>query len=147
MNEIELSKLPKDLIIDILLKLNEGNFYKIVLKDFNEETVQEYYVKCVSEDDVIQYIPRCEEIKLSILKIWKEQHEKPSNCMFYLNLKNGKIYYLNYRRHNWSPLEWKQIRDEEFDTMAYEHFHQLFYDLFVEYISIKKIDILEMISK
>lgn len=152
MNRIELSKLPKELIIEILLKVNEWNFYKVSIRDeYREESLQEFYVKCACEDDVIKMIPQCDEIKRGIIKFWKDcRFDGYSYFQFFINHNNDELSICNCRYISPNPEEWRPATIEEFDTLAYQLFDQPFRDwliVFPEDISIKKINILEMISK
>ena len=47
MNRMELSKCPRDVLIEILLKTNKWEYYKIRIGDIN---VNEFYVKCKSKE-------------------------------------------------------------------------------------------------
>ena len=152
MDIVQLSKLPKELIIDILFKVNEGNFYKVSIRDeYREESLQEFYVKCISEDDIIKMIPQCDEIKRGIIKFWRDyRFDDYSYFQFFTNHNNDELSICNCRYISPNSEEWRPVKIEEFDALVYQLFDQPFKDwliVFPEDISIKKIDVLEMISK
>ena len=113
MNRMELSKLSKDMLIEILLKANKWEYYKIVVKD------QEFYVKCRSKDEVTKIMTENDDIKSCILDYWQ------TFKVLYNNITNEIIFY-SYHGGGTPAKEWRSITiDEDFKSIMSPRFSEL----------------------
>ena len=98
MLQARLSKLPKDLLIKILLKVKEETIYKLKIREeYNKKHT--FYVKATSRNDVIEKIRKNKEIRSVFIELWKNESEYSDICL-YINIETGQIKRCNYRYMN-----------------------------------------------
>ena len=139
MNEIELSKLPKEIIIKILLQVNDVKHYNVRIH--YDGYKKDYYVKAVNKSDVIGIISKIDAIKGEIIKCWKNW-EYETGRVFYVREKGDKMRFT--KRNNLSSRQgWIIIENTRLIEMATEHFDKMlkeYLDTGYSYaVSIKKI--------
>ena len=119
MNRMELSKLSKDMLIEILLKANKWEYYKIVVKD------HEFYVKCRSKDEVTKIMTENDDIKSCIIDYWKTFKNHYDLDILYNNITNEIIFY-SYHGGGTPAKEWRSITiDEDFKSIVSSRFSEL----------------------
>ena len=94
MNQMQLSKLSKDMIIEILLKTNQWEFYKIDIRNWSSY-IGTFYVKCRSKDEVMKIMTESEDIKCAIMKFWKTFDD---DVDILVNNDTNEIFFYSY--HN-----------------------------------------------
>ena len=141
MLQARLSKLPKDLLVKILLTVKEEKIYKLKIRE--EYKKRTFYVKATSRDDVIEKIRNNKEIRSVLIELWKNECDHSDICL-YINIETGQIKRCNYRCMNHVLLmSWYVLQDFDLLEMQFD-------DLFHDYmgrenqttISIKKIKLI-----
>ena len=94
MLQAKLSVLPKDILIKILLKVKEEKIYKVKIRNGHKKDT--FYVRARSRDDVIEKMRNNEEIRYTILEMFKDESEHSDICL-YVNMHTQKVQRLNYR--------------------------------------------------
>ena len=144
MDRLHLSKLPKDIIIEILLKVNEYKIYKISIRHY-DFIYGEFYVKCRSENELNKMIVS-DNIKSTIIKFWKMFFVENDDINIFINSADD-ITFWHY--HNQGPVslekEWEVINVSQFDSTVSRLFPQIlqvWMESELEGIFITKLDII-----
>ena len=144
MDRLHLSKLPKELIIEILLKVNEYEIYKISIR-YYDFIYGEFYVKCRSEDELNKIITKTDNIKSAIISLWRNYIFADMTIL--INTLDDDIIFWNYHCSGSLKLEkgWEEIRIDDFDSIASRLFPQIlqaWMDAELDGIFITKLDII-----
>ena len=140
MLQSRLNKLPKELLIKLLLTIKKDKIYKVEIKPVFYGT-EIFYIKALSKDHVIKQIRESKEKRPSIIGFWKYKYR----CC------GDDFYKTWYYRNGCLDSEgvWTRISNtEEIDQLALTHFDQMFND-YMEYsndeenISIEEIKIVK----
>ena len=140
MKRIELSKCPRDVLIEILLKTNTWRYYKIRIGDIN---VREFYVKCRSKVEVMKIMAENENIKFEIIDFWKTFD---SDIDILISTSDNEIIFWNC--HNWGNVNtkyWRSLLDDNFESIVSSRFPELlqaWMNTELEGISIEKLDMI-----
>ncbi len=132
--------MPKDILIEILLKVNKYEIYKIDIKDYGE-----FYVKTDSENQLQKIICESTEIRSAIIKLWK-RYIVCNDMTIITNKINIDIIIWNYHRSGSVRLEegWEEINIDTFDSITLQFFPQILelWNLQYDDISITKLNII-----
>ena len=101
MLQVRLSKLPKDLLVKILLKVKEEKIFKVKI-GYNSKMI---YVKARSKD-VVKVMYECKEIKSTIIETWYNEFNGiavniNTREMVYWNCANNPFMHL----HGWEEID------------------------------------------
>ena len=122
MLQARLSKLPKDLLVKILLKVKEEKIYKVKIRNGHKKDT--FYVKAQSRDDVNETMRNNKEIRSTILEMFKDESDHSDICL-YVNMHTQKVQRLNYRCIQHVSF----LRNFDYTDMPLEpHFDDLFND-------------------
>ena len=124
MDRLQLSKLPKEIIIEILLKVNEYEIYKIIIK-MDDFIYGEFYIKCRSENEINEIMTKSDNIKSAIISLWRNYIFIDMTIL--INTVNDDIIFWNYHCSGSVRLEkgWEEIRIDQFDSIASRLFPQM----------------------
>ena len=127
MLQARLSKLPKDLLIKILLKVKEEKFYKLKIRE--EYKKHTFYVKATSRNNVIEKIRNNKEIRSVFMELWKNESEYSDICL-YINVDTLQVERCNYRCMNHINLmSWSFFKNfDNYEVLLEEQFDNLFYE-------------------
>lgn len=137
---MELSKCLRDVLIEILLKTNKWEYYKIRIGDIN---VNEFYVKCRSKDEVMKIMAENGNIKSEIIDFWKTFD---SDIDILISTSDNEIIFWNC--HNWGNVNtkyWRSLLDDDFESIVSPRFPELlqaWMNTELEGISIEKLDMI-----
>ena len=135
---MELSKVSKDMLIEILLKTNKWEYYKIIING------TDFYVKCRSKDDLTKIMTENDDIKSCIIDYWKTFKDHYDLDILCNNITNKIIFY-SYHGSGTPAKEWRSITiDEDFKSIVSSRFSEVLNEWFLsepeERISIQKIN-------
>jgi hypothetical protein len=133
---MELSKLPKDILIEILLKVNKWEYYKISI--LNRE---DFYLKCQSKGDVMKFIAKSTNIKSMIMDIWKNHND----IDLYINTEGMEIFFHYYHCGSIPDEKWEQNLHRNLESIVSPLFPKVleqWMETGLSGISIDKIDMI-----
>ena len=139
MLQAKFSKLPKDLLIKILLKVKEEKIYKVKIGYISKMM----YVKARSKDEVVKLMCECKEIKSTIIETWYNEFNGIA-----VNINTHEVVYWNCANNPFMhDDDWEEL-DLDFTDLFIlepERFNQILTDYMKnENISIEEI---KLISK
>ena len=134
---MELSKLSRDMLIEILLKTNKWEYYKISVIG------REFYIKCRSKDEVIKIIVENDDIRCAIIKFWEIFDD---DIDILINSNTGEIIFYSYHCSGTPSKDWRSILfDEDFKSTIVPRFSEIlkyWFETELKGISIEKIDMI-----
>ena len=138
MLQAKLSKLPKDLLIKILLKVKEEKIYKVKI-GYNSKMM---YVKAQSKDEVVKVMCECKEIKSAITETWCDEFNGIA-----LNINTRGVVYWNCANNPFmNEDDWEELDLTDLFILEQERFNQILTDYMKnENISIEEIKLNEKV--
>lgn len=118
MLQAKLSKLPKDLLIKILLKVKEEKIYKVKI-GYNSKMM---YVKARSKDEVVKLMCECKEIKSAIIETWCDEFNgiavnSNTHEVVYWNCANNPFMHL----HGWEEIDLLNLEPVTFNQILFDY--------------------------
>ena len=124
MLQARLSKLPKDLLVKILLKIKEEKIFRLKIREAYKKHT--FYVRATSKDNVIEKTRNNKEIRSALIELWKNECDHSDICL-YINIETGQIKRCNYRcmdsvlLMSWYVLEDFDLLETQFDDLFHDH--------------------------